>query len=66
LAHEPSASEFKIIGPSAGCVPDPLVARGVTGVGGAWIEDASTLLARERSERWNNAIRKSRCTATAG
>src|SRR5919198_6749308 len=59
LAHGRGASEFVIIGPSAGCVPDPLFARGVTGVGGAWIEDASTLLARaERGERWGDATRK--------
>ena len=59
LAHGRGASEFVIIGPSAGCVPDPLFVRGVTGVGGAWIEDASTLLARaERGERWSDATRK--------
>jgi uncharacterized protein (DUF4213/DUF364 family) len=59
LAHGRGAREFVIIGPSAGCVPDPLFARGVTGLGGAWVSDASTLLARaERGERWGDATRK--------
>ncbi len=59
LAHGRGAREFVIIGPSAGCAPDPLFARGVTGIGGAWVADASSLLARaERGERWGDATRK--------
>jgi uncharacterized protein (DUF4213/DUF364 family) len=51
--------EFVIIGPSAGCVPDPLFARGVTGIGGAWVSDPSTLMERAaRGERWGDASRK--------
>ena len=51
--------EFVLIGPSAGCPPDPLFTRGVTSVGGAWVSDPPTFLARvERGERWGDASRK--------
>jgi uncharacterized protein (DUF4213/DUF364 family) len=60
LAHARPASEFVLIGPSAGCAPDPLFARGVTAVGGAWVADAPALFARAaRNERWGDATRKS-------
>lgn len=60
LAHARGCREFAVIGPSAGCVPDPLFARGVTAVGGAWVTDPPALLARmERGEPWGDATRKS-------
>ena len=34
-----SARWFAMVGPSAGCLPDALFARGVTLVGGTWIHD---------------------------
>lgn len=34
------ATRFALIGPSVGCPPDPLFARGVTLLGGTWITDA--------------------------
>jgi len=34
------ARRFALIGPSVGCPPDPLFARGVTLLGGSWITDA--------------------------
>lgn len=40
LAHCRNARAFAMIGPGASCLPDPLFARGVTLMGGAWIEDA--------------------------
>lgn len=53
------AREFVLIGPSAGCVPDPLFARGVSGIGGAWVTDPQRLLDRAaRGERWGDATRK--------
>ena len=59
LAHARGCREFVLIGPSAGCVPDPLFARGVTGIGGAWVTDPSALLERAgRGERWGDATRK--------
>jgi len=37
LCH--AASRFDLIGPGAGCLPEPLFSRGVTAIGGTWIED---------------------------
>mgnify|MGYP001764082364 CR=1 FL=1 len=34
------ARRFALVGPSVGCPPDPLFARGVTLLGGSWITDA--------------------------
>jgi hypothetical protein len=39
LAHCRKAQRIVLIGPSAGCLPEPLFARGVTVVGGSWITD---------------------------
>ena len=59
LAHARGCREFVLLGPSAGCPPDPLFARGVTATGGAWVVDADALFARAaRGERWGDAARK--------
>lgn len=59
LPHVRGCRELVLVGPSAGCVPDPLFARGVTAMGGAWVTDPSALLARAgRGERWGDATRK--------
>ena len=59
LAHVRHATTFVVIGPSAGFVPDPLFARGVTGVGGAWVTDPVALMDRAgRGEPWGDATRK--------
>lgn len=39
------ARRFALVGPGAGCLPDPLFARGVTLLGGHWIADRSGFLA---------------------
>ncbi len=39
LAACASAQEFAMVGPGAGCLPDPLFARGVTVLGGTWVTD---------------------------
>lgn len=39
------ASAFVMIGPGAGCLPDGLFERGVTALGGTWIEDAGAFKA---------------------
>ncbi len=39
------AERVALIGPGAGCLPDPLFARGVTLLGGSWIVDAGALKA---------------------
>jgi uncharacterized protein len=59
VAHARGCRELVVIGPSAGCVPDPLFARGITGIGGAWVSDPPLFLNRvERGERWSDASRK--------
>lgn len=39
LAHCAHATHFVMIGPSVGCPPDPLFARGVTLLGGSWVTE---------------------------
>lgn len=53
------ADAAAIVGPSAGCPPDPLFARGVSAVGTAWVADGEALLARlAAGEKWGAASRK--------
>ncbi|HSD61466.1 MAG TPA: DUF364 domain-containing protein [Burkholderiales bacterium] len=53
------AEQFVIIGPSAGCVPDPLFERGVSAVGGSLVTDADAFMRRAAaSEPWGDAARK--------
>lgn len=40
LSHCRGARRVSLVGPGAGCLPDPLFARGVTLLGGSWIVDA--------------------------
>src|SRR5262249_42636272 len=44
LARCGGATAFALVGPGAGCVPDPLFRRGVTLVGGTWVVDRPALL----------------------
>lgn len=44
-----SASWFAMIGPSAGCLPDALFAKGVTLLGGTWINDRDGFTAALRA-----------------
>ena len=54
LAHCRKAQRIVLIGPSAGCLPDPLFARGVTVVGGSWITDRAGFIdALCRGESWS-------------
>jgi len=53
------AHYFAMIGPSAGCLPDPLFARGVTLLGGNWIVDRDRFCAALTSgESWGRYARK--------
>jgi hypothetical protein len=55
----PAAQRFVLVGPSAGMLPDALFARGVTGLGGVWIDDpAAYLLAMAHGGRRGGAARK--------
>ena len=59
LAQCTKAQRFVLIGPSAGGLPDGLFSRGVSAVGGAWIEDkASFCTALAAGQPWSNSVRK--------
>jgi len=59
LAHCRDARWFAMVGPSAGCLPDPLFARGVTMVGGTWVTDpAACLSALKAGEALKGGTRK--------
>ena len=54
-----TAQAVAIVGPSAGCPPDPLFAAGVSAVGAAWVVDAESFLARVAAgEPWGATSRK--------
>lgn len=44
LANCRTAQYFAMVGPGAGCLPDPLFARGVTMLGGSWITDPAAFV----------------------
>jgi uncharacterized protein (DUF4213/DUF364 family) len=59
LAHCHAADHIAVIGPTAGCLPDPLFARGVDLVGGAVVKDPATLLHRvQHNHPWGDAVEK--------
>jgi uncharacterized protein len=59
LAACSQARSFSMIGPGAGCLPDPLFARGVTLVGGTWISDREAFRAAlTTGASWTAASRK--------
>lgn len=66
LASCRGASYFGIVGPGAGCLPDPLFARGVSTVGGARVvaraEFIASLIA---GKRWGGSVEKY-CIRPAG
>lgn len=65
LAHAPAARQIALIGPSVGCPPDALFARGVTFLGGSWITDPPAYLAALCEGRSaGNAARKFGLTTT--
>ncbi|MBL0150851.1 MAG: hypothetical protein IPP87_20100 [Ideonella sp.] len=59
LAQCHRATAIALIGPSAGCLPDALFARGVTAIGGTWIMDPAALIAALKSGTpWSAHARK--------
>ena len=59
LAAALAAQRFALVGPSAGSLPDPLFARGVTDLGGSWVEDGPAFIAALRAgEKRHGAARK--------
>lgn len=48
-----SAREIALLGPTAGCFPEPLFARGITRIGGLQLLDAATAIQRMREDgKW--------------
>jgi uncharacterized protein (DUF4213/DUF364 family) len=59
LAHCGQAHAVAMVGPGAGCLPQPLFDRGITALGGTWVEDGPALAAALRSGApWSSHIRK--------
>lgn len=59
LGHCTGAERLAMIGPGAGCLPDPLFRRGVTLFGGSWITDAAAVVdALRAGESWSAHARK--------
>ncbi len=59
LRHCANAAQVAMIGPGAGCLPDPLFARGVTLFGGSWIIDPPAVVdALRAGESWSGHARK--------
>lgn len=59
-----AAQAVALVGPTAGCLPDPLFAAGVTAVGGSRVVAADEFFARcAAGERWGETTRKFTLTA---
>lgn len=59
LAACRAARRIVLVGPGAGCLPDALLARGVTALGGTWISDAPAFRAAiAQGGKWSTAARK--------
>jgi uncharacterized protein len=59
LAHCRQARVVAMVGPGAGCLPQPLFARGITALGGTWVDDGPALAAALRSGApWSGFSRK--------
>jgi uncharacterized protein (DUF4213/DUF364 family) len=59
LANCTAAKHVRVIGPSAGFLPDSLFARGVDVLGGRYVVDGEKLLSRIKSgERWGDTTQK--------
>lgn len=53
------AQTIMLVGPTMGCLPDPLFARGVTLAGGCTVTDTAAFLERwRRQEKWRRATRR--------
>ena len=64
LAHCRQASHIALIGPSAGCLAQPLFARGVSLIGGSWVSDRAGFIdALRRGESWGQFAYKFALTA---
>jgi uncharacterized protein (DUF4213/DUF364 family) len=58
LAHCRHAQWLALIGPSMGCLPDALFARGVTLMGGTWVLDGPAYVDALRSGQQRSGCRR--------
>ncbi len=59
LSHCPKEAYLSLIGPTAGCLPDPLFARGIDEVGASRVLDVELLMQRMNSgEPWGESVVK--------
>lgn len=59
LACCDAAEQILIVGPTSGCLPDPLFERGVTSIGGSIVVDAHAFIERwEAQEEWRGATQR--------
>lgn len=59
LGHCTDAQQVVVVGPTCGCLPDPLFARGVSAVGGSAVPNADAFLARwDAREHWRDTTRR--------
>lgn len=59
LKHTDEASHISLIGPTAGCLPDVLFARGISSVGASRVVNLELLLERmQNSESWGDSVEK--------
>lgn len=55
---------IELVGPSAGCFPDPLFERGIDVIGGSLVVDTAPVIERVRQGKpWRDSVRK--CTLTS-
>ncbi|MDJ0955995.1 MAG: DUF364 domain-containing protein [Arenicellales bacterium] len=59
LPHCAEAEQVVLIGPTAGCLPDPLFARGVSGIGGCQVLDSARFVKLwSTHQRWRQTTRR--------
>lgn len=59
LVHAAKAKGLYLIGPTVGCLPDPLFERGVTAVGGRQVSDCTRFVELWRTQQhWRQATRR--------
>ena len=59
LPHFKNASQIFIVGPTVGCLPDPLFDRGITQLGGCTVLDSAQFIHLcETQEKWRDSTRR--------
>lgn len=59
LSHCGNASQIHVLGPTTGCLPDPLFARGVTSLGGRRVTEPDRFLRHwQQQTNWNDCAQR--------